>query len=176
MNTIINKIYEKGKNEKDDEILNNIFMLEKNKDKLFKFSEEPTHECFYIGNNSFLKTPTEKSDKIFLIISPQTVEKDEGGIGLIIVDKEKAAISFFGVNTNNSELLFNASFDSNTFTWDVRNQISEEKNKPSNIDSTLDEIENNKVLGVDGLLYSETIRGMISEIMDSYKTKESIIK
>ena len=155
---------------RDDNILENMYLVNKNKSKLIKMGNEliPNIIHYCISGNTYLKSPKDENTKEFVIVSHQTVDPFSRGVGFIKVNTNEARISFIALNGRYDELLLDAVFDSNTRSWDVRNHINV-KNKPSNIYDTLDEVENNLILGEDGIIYSELFRNMIDDINNIYR-------
>ncbi|MBR2828105.1 MAG: hypothetical protein IKE70_02610 [Bacilli bacterium] len=164
----MNKFYEKGKSEKDDEILENIYQTDKTVKNLYPISEDKDYKDYLIGKETIVKIPKNSKGKKYWILSPQLVSKEEKSIELIEVDQKKANITFSIVKDEIIIPLITSTFDTITNTWDVRLPLYD-KNIPSNLDNSLKTIEHEKIVRNDGILYSETFKTMISDINQLYQ-------
>lgn len=163
----MNKFYETGKCEKDDEILANIYQTDKVVKKTYPIIDSKDYKDYLIGRETVVRIPKNQKTKQYWILSPQIVSNEERSIELIEVDQKKASITFTVVKDEIILPLIQSTFDSITNTWDVRLPLYD--NKPSNLEDSLNTIEHKKILFQDGILYSETFKTMISDINQLYQ-------
>ena len=153
----------------DNNILENIYMTDKNVSKCFALNETSRYKDYLIGNETIVRLPKDKDLKRYYIIAPQTVDSEEESLEIIEVNQNMAKISFLINKDNYYHLLITASFDSLSKSWDVR-KIHGKNRIPTNIEEALSEIESMNPFGEDGIIYSETFRKMMS---DSNKLQEN---
>ena len=116
---------------------------------------------------------TDENEDNFLLVCPQLVEPDKKGLAVMVGYKSKKMLDFYAMNDGRQELLCSAQ-KNNENSWIIK----DERNKVdvSDMDKVLEKIENSKVLGEDGILYSETIKTMIDDIKNVYKNNNKLSK
>ena len=163
----MNKFYETGKNEKDDEIFDNIYQTDKVVKKGFPTIESKDYKDYLIGRETVVRTPKNQKIKRYWILSPQIVSSEEKSTEIIEINQKEASITFTVLKDEFVIPLIQSTFDSITNTWDVRLPLYD--NKPSNLEDSLNTMEHKKILMQDGILYSETFKTMIADINQLYQ-------
>ncbi len=155
---------------KEELIFDNIYLADKIVQKTLPISQNEFYKDYIIGNQTIIRIPNQKQIKKFWILSPQIVDNEEKSIEAIEVNQRKASMTFIIYRETKTSSLMMVTFDSLACTWDVRYNL-EMQNIPSNLNHSLQLLQNKKFDGVDGLLYSETFRTMIDDVNHLYEKK-----
>lgn len=128
----------------DEDIFESIYMAKhKNKDFAVKVGEDDKcNEYFYMGNNIFLRKPTDGSSSFDLMELPVSKERT-GNVAMISVIPDLALIKFYaplcsGFQVVVAEAVWEG-FDSG---WNLINKVAATTKNSSSIDDTLSELEN----------------------------------
>lgn len=143
----------------DNELLNSIFLLDKDKEKFTKYEENNNNTIHFIKGDVLAKFPKKEPINKFSILCPQSVDSETKGFVVISIDKVGKEIDFYANNFEKKELFMCSKLEDNN--WIINNN-----NK--SIRENLDELENKKICESDGFIYIETLRNVFGEINSIY--------
>ena len=118
-----------------------------------------------------VRFPNDKDIDKFKLICPQLIDFDIKGLVEINIDKESKTILAKAKTYDKNENLFTSKLDNNN--W---NLYDNNGNIENNIEELIKNLENKKVCNTDGLLFSETLKIIFSDIKDVYFDNKNIKK